>query len=209
MCSDSLNQNLTCPLNPLIALGLFLSNRCLSILDSPYASDATIQYLYILTLHYHQIDSQNIATLPVRLIDTQITEYDRLITLASTLEQPELVEAISEAKSRICTTKRKYADLLANEASANDDKEENDDFLGAETSEASASNTVAVVERATNENYEAAMSFVAKFKQERAEQGKRMDWKACLKEGKDILKYKNIHSLRNQFNKYIKRTGKN
>ncbi|EIE84720.1 hypothetical protein RO3G_09430 [Rhizopus delemar RA 99-880] len=77
MCSDSLNQNLSSPLDPLIALGLFLNNRCHSTLDNP-----------------------------------------------------------------------KYANLLTTEASSDtaalDNNEENDDFLGIETSEASASDTVAV-----------------------------------------------------------------
>ena len=99
--------------------------------------------------------------------------------------------------------------MLTTEASSDtaalDNNEENDDFLGIETSEASASDTVAVVEQTTNEDYKAAMDFTAKFKQERAEQGKRLDWIACMKEGKDILKYKNVHSFRNQFCKCIKK----
>lgn len=102
ICLACLGQNLSSPLDPLIALGLFLCNRCLSIQDNPYGSDATIKYLYILTLHYHQIDSQNVTTLQTELINTEITEYDRLTTLVNTLKQPKLVEeAISEAKSRI------------------------------------------------------------------------------------------------------------
>ncbi|RCH93420.1 hypothetical protein CU098_011313, partial [Rhizopus stolonifer] len=46
LCQDSLSQNLTTPLNPLIALGLFLSSCCKSILDAPYGGDPTMQYLY-------------------------------------------------------------------------------------------------------------------------------------------------------------------
>ncbi|KAI9247763.1 hypothetical protein EDC94DRAFT_528759, partial [Helicostylum pulchrum] len=61
ICQDSLAQNLTSPLNPLVALGLFLSNRRVSIIDHPYGSDFTIQYLHILVLHFHQIDFQNIT----------------------------------------------------------------------------------------------------------------------------------------------------
>jgi hypothetical protein len=54
--------------------------------------------------------------------------------------------------------------------------------------------------------YEAAMKFVVEFKQKKVEEGKRMDWGHCLKEGKDlnILNYKNSESLRQQFLKYIK-----
>ena len=186
ICQDSMKQNLTTPLSPLIALGLFFANCCLSIIDHPYASDPTIQYLYTLALHHQQIDCQDITSLPLKLINSQITEFDRLITLASTLNQPLLLEAVNEAKSRIYATKRKYVDLLTAE---------------------SLSNTAAVVGFTIDKNkvnYEAAMNFVAKFKQERADQGKRMDWAACLEEGKDVLKYKNVESLRNQFYKYTK-----
>ncbi|KAI8065976.1 hypothetical protein BDF21DRAFT_402087 [Thamnidium elegans] len=86
------------------------------------------------------------------------------------LKQPEQEEAISEAKSRICTTtKREY--LLTTETSSDtaalDNNEDNDDFLGVETSEASSSDTVVMVERINSEDYELAVNFVAKFKEER------------------------------------------
>lgn len=116
---DSLKQVLTTPLDPLVALGLFFTNRCVSILDIPYAGDQTIQYLYALALHYHQIDAQDIASLTSKLIGSQIIKYDRLVTLANTLNQPLLVQAVNEAKSRIYETKRSYTDLLTNKASCN------------------------------------------------------------------------------------------
>lgn len=58
--------------------------------------------------------------------------------------------------------------------------------------------------------YEEAMKFVDEFKQKKVEGGKRMDWVACPKEGKDlnILSYKNPESLRQQFLKYIKGKSK-
>lgn len=51
------------------------------------------------------------------------------------------------------------------------------------------------------------MEFVVEFKKKKVEEKKRMDWVACLKEGKDlkILNYKNPESLRRQFYKYMKR----
>ncbi|KAI7903432.1 uncharacterized protein BX663DRAFT_506487 [Cokeromyces recurvatus] len=45
LCQDSLPENLTAPLNPLIALGLFLSSCCQSVIDNPFGGDPTIQYL--------------------------------------------------------------------------------------------------------------------------------------------------------------------
>lgn len=195
LCQDNLRQNLTTPLNPLVALGLFLSSRCKSILDNPYAGDPTMQYLYVLALHKHQIDSQDIARLPMKLIDSQITEYDRLFTLANSLNQSELVEAISEAKTRICMTKRKYDDCFAAENSSDEvviDCGENDYLTkAAETSEVAG-------DSASKENYEAAMNFVAKFKEEREKEGKRMDWTACFEKGLNLnlFKYKNPNSLR-------------
>lgn len=67
---DSLKQALTALFDPLIALRLFLTNPCVSILDIPYAGDQMVQHLYALALHYHQIDVQDIASLPSKLIDS-------------------------------------------------------------------------------------------------------------------------------------------
>ncbi|KAI7896229.1 uncharacterized protein EV154DRAFT_492746 [Mucor mucedo] len=50
-----------------------------------------------------------------------------------------------------------------------------------------------------------AMEFVNKFKNERAENGKRMDWKSCLSQGLKeglLFGYKSSESLRAQFSKY-------
>lgn len=72
----------------------------MSIVDIPYTGGEMIQYLYNLGLHHHQIDAQDVASLPSKLIESQIIEYDRLATLANTLNQPLLVHAVNEAKSR-------------------------------------------------------------------------------------------------------------
>ncbi|CEG79673.1 hypothetical protein RMATCC62417_14113 [Rhizopus microsporus] len=84
-------------------------------------------------------------------------------------------------------SQRKYDDLLSAEASSNiavtGNNKENGDLPVTETSP----HIAAVVDQTTNKNesYEVAMDFVAKFKQDRAEKGKRMNWVACLKEGKE------------------------
>ena len=125
-------------------------------------------------------------------------EYDRLLTLAYSLNQPRLGEAVNDANSRTLTMKRKYEELFTAESSLN---EKNTNVPPPATS---------IVDR-NNNMYEEAMEFVAEFKQKKVEEGKRMDWVACLKEGKNlnILNYKNSESLRQQFLKYIKvRTNK-
>jgi hypothetical protein len=120
-------------------------------------------------------------------------EYDRLLTLAYSLNQPQLGEAVNDAKSRTLTMKRKYEEPFTVESSLN---EKNTNVPPPATS---------TVDR-NNNMYEEAMEFVAEFKQKKVEEGKRMDWVAYLKEGKDlnILNYKNSESLRQQFLKYIK-----
>lgn len=67
----------------------------------------------------------------MKLIACQITEYDQLLMLATSLNQPQQVKAISEAKTRIYTTKRKYDDCYTAEDSSNKVVNDND----AETSE--------------------------------------------------------------------------
>lgn len=101
---------------------------------------------------------------------SQLMEYDRLIMLANTFDQPLLVEAANDANPRALTMKRKYDDLFIAECSSSITNE---------------------VDR-NNDMYEAAMEFVAEFKQKKVEEEKRMDWVICLKEGKDlkILNYR-------------------
>lgn len=91
-----------------------------------------------------------------------------------------------------CTTKRKYDDCFATENSTDKaviDNVENDSLIDdAETSEVDEDSS-------SRENYEAAMNFVGKFKEERAKEGKRMDWTACLEKGQNLLRYKNTNSI--------------
>lgn len=94
----------------------------------------TLQYntCKILVLHFHQVDFQNITNLLSKLISSQIAEYDKLITLTNTLNQPQLVEAVKESKSRIYATERKYDDYLNAEVSSNttvSNNNENNDLL--------------------------------------------------------------------------------
>lgn len=181
---ESIKDNMTIPLDPMVALGAFFTSSSPSVGNHPFKDDPTIQYLYTLSLFQQQIETVNKDT-PLKLIDLQLMEYDRLKMLANSLEQPVFERAIDDAKSRALTIKRKYEDWF--------------------TPPVPASSTTSHVGK-NNDTYKAAMAFVVEFKQKKVEQQKRMDWVACLKEGKDlnILNYKNPESLRRQFYKYTK-----
>ncbi|RCH86230.1 hypothetical protein CU098_004340 [Rhizopus stolonifer] len=181
---ESIKNNLTIPLEPMVALGAFFTSSSPSLSNHPFKDDPTIQYLYTSSFFQQQMETVNKDT-PFKLIDLQLMEYDRLKTLASSLEQPVFEEAINDAKLRTLTIKRKYEDSF--------------------TPPSPASSTATEVDK-NNDTYKAAMEFVVGFKQKKVEQKKRMDWVACLKEGEDlkILNYKNSESLRRQFYKYMK-----
>lgn len=144
------------------------------------------------------MDSINKDT-PSTLIDLQLMEYDRLVALASTFNQPLLEEAVNEAKSRTLTIKRRCEDVFTAEPSSSKKS-------GIVPSPSSSTT------KANKDNaYKAAMEFVVEFKQKKMEQERRMDWIACLKEGTElnILNYKNTDSLRRQFYKYMKGSQNN
>lgn len=102
---ESIKNNLTIPLDPMVALGAFFTSSSLSLSNHPFKDDPTIQYLYTSSFFQQQIDTVNKDT-PLKLIDLQLMEYDRLKTLASSLEQPVFEEAINDAKLRILTIKK-------------------------------------------------------------------------------------------------------
>ncbi|EPB87866.1 hypothetical protein HMPREF1544_05395 [Mucor circinelloides 1006PhL] len=65
LSKESLGEgNIDTPLNSLIALGLFLTSRALSIVNAPFADDPTMQYLYTLALS-HEEDQHNNILLPL------------------------------------------------------------------------------------------------------------------------------------------------
>ncbi|CAO3678883.1 unnamed protein product [Rhizopus microsporus] len=99
--------------------------------------------------------------------------------LANSLNQPQLVEAIDV-----------YAEDSSDKAVT--DNDENDNLLDAETSEVAQ-------DFGSRKKYEAAMNFVAKFKEKKS---KRMDWTACVEEEN----YKNTNFLLIQFTKRIRNT---
>ncbi|KAI9365598.1 hypothetical protein BD770DRAFT_335997 [Pilaira anomala] len=61
------------PLNPFIALILFLTSRELTINCSLYPDDPTIQYLYTLASHLHQnrLGDQHITDILAQVLDTE------------------------------------------------------------------------------------------------------------------------------------------
>lgn len=55
-------------------------------------------------------------------MDFQLMEYDKLLTLAHSLGQPQLGEAVNDAKTRTLTMKRGYEELFITESSSNKKK---------------------------------------------------------------------------------------
>ncbi|ORE09807.1 hypothetical protein BCV72DRAFT_189575, partial [Rhizopus microsporus var. microsporus] len=53
---ESVKDNFSTLLNPLIALGSFFTNRSLSLTDHPFKNDPVIQYLYTSTIFQHQFN---------------------------------------------------------------------------------------------------------------------------------------------------------
>ncbi|KAI7886884.1 uncharacterized protein EV154DRAFT_521070 [Mucor mucedo] len=197
---ESTKDNLSNPLDPLVALGSLFTNRSLSLADHPFKNDPTVQYLYTSAILQHQISVIN-KDIPLSFMDFQLMEYDKLLTLAHSLGQPQLGEAVNDAKTRTLTMKRGYEELFITESSLNKKK----------TSGPPPTTSTPIIAADRNDSkFEKAMKFVAEFKQKKEEKEKTMDWVACLKEGKglNILNYKNSESLRQQFIKYTKRKSK-
>lgn len=116
---ESIVDNLLVPLNPLVAIGSFFTNRSsLSLSDHPSKADPTIQYLYTSTIFEHQLRTIN-KDIPLAFTDFQLVKYETLLTLTSSLNQPHLGEAVNDVKSRALTIKRKYEELFTSESSSN------------------------------------------------------------------------------------------
>lgn len=69
----------------------------------------------------HQISVIN-KDIPLSFMDFQLMEYDKLLTLAHSLGQPQLGEAVNDAKTRTLTMKRGYEELFITESSSNKKK---------------------------------------------------------------------------------------
>lgn len=70
---ESIKDNLSISPNPLAALGSFFTNHSLSLTNHPFKNDPTIQYLYVLTIFEHHIDTINkkYARPKINLIDLE------------------------------------------------------------------------------------------------------------------------------------------
>lgn len=69
----------------------------------------------------HQISVIN-KDISLSFMDFQLMEYDKLLTLAHSLGQPQLGEAVKDTKTRILTMKRGYEELFTTESSLNKKK---------------------------------------------------------------------------------------
>lgn len=117
LSKESIKDNLTIPLAPMVALGAFFTSSSPSLSNHPFKDDPTIQYLYTSSFFRQQVETINEAT-PSKLIDLQLMEYNRLKTLASSLQQPELEEAVNDARSRTLIMKRKFEETFTSPAPA-------------------------------------------------------------------------------------------
>ncbi|KAI9476334.1 MAG: hypothetical protein EXX96DRAFT_507466 [Benjaminiella poitrasii] len=209
----------TMPLNPFIALTLFLTSRELTKNCSLYPDDPTIQYMYTLASHLHQnrLGDQNITDILAQVLDTQDHEHTKILELIDQNSSPKTVaKAIKNLQSQNYAMKRKYTDVNLGPSSIP---------TSISTAIATATTTAAaaaVADPTISENidvtlesvtpYERGMIFVENFKHTRMQKGfKRMDWSACYSKGIELnlFKYKSADVLRNQFNKYINNNKKN
>ncbi|CAO3631431.1 unnamed protein product [Mucor fragilis] len=131
-------------------------------------------------------------------IDFQLVEYEKLMTLSKTLNEPQLGEAVNDAKSRALTIKRKYEGLFTAESS---------NKRSTSVSQPPITSTTTTTVDRNGSKHEEAVELVAEYKRKTTEQGKRISWVACLQEGNDLnlWNYKNSEALRQQFLKYIKK----
>ncbi|KAI8376645.1 hypothetical protein EDC96DRAFT_495318 [Choanephora cucurbitarum] len=198
------------PLNPFIALTLFLTSRELTENCSLYQDDPTMQYLYTLVSHFHhnRLGDQHITDILAQVLDTQDHEHTKILELIDQNSSPKTVaKAIKNLQSQNYAMKRKYTDVNLGPSSIP---------TNISTATTTAVTATAAVDPTISENidftlesitpYERGMIFVENYKHTRMQKGfKRMDWSACYSKGIELklFKYKSADVLRNQFNKYI------
>lgn len=105
---ESIKGNKTAPSRPLVALGLFFTERACSMIHQIYHTDLIMKQLYKLTLNHHHFpkEDQNASEESLQLTESQIREHDGLITFGETLGQPTFTKAISDAKGKIIGLKQ-------------------------------------------------------------------------------------------------------
>lgn len=176
--------------DPFAAFGLFLTQT--TPITELVCNDPTMEHLKSLALdHYDSLigNQVHLVDFVKELLNTQEKQYEHLLTLTSQQSSShEIQEAIQNSQTQQRDLKRQLDEL--------------NDTATPSPNEPSTS------------LYQSGMMFVLEFKAARIKQGKeRMDWKACMEEGRKnglLLNYKNINTLKNQFKKFEKsQQGKN
>lgn len=193
------------PLDPFVALGLFLTQQSVSIASSHFNEDTTMKLLYDLALkHYGSLvgNQQHMVEVLRQVCDTQDHVNARLLELIQNHASPDiLTDAIKSSQAQNNNLKRKYG--IDEDCSINTTASS----LNTTTATSSTAPSDILIESTTSLSYRQGMEFVENFQKTRMEKGlKKMDWVTCLSEGKKmkLLSYKNTSSLRNQYAKYIK-----
>lgn len=171
-------------MNPLIALGLFLTKREASIIDMSWNDDETIKLLYSIAVEYYEGatgSTPHLIEILQQVLEEKDHECDNMLKLLDNCASQEvLMKNIKSIKSRNQILKRKYNDI-------------------------DATNSPETLSDATT-RYTKSMEFVDNFKKTRIALGKkRLDWVLCLDQGKKMnwFDYKNAKTLQTQFEKYI------
>lgn len=141
----------------------------LFLLCTPFSDEPMMQYLY--SLAFSREEEHNNDTV-LSLLESQDLEYEKLLSLASTVEPPDiLIQAINEAKSRNNTLERKNSSYPA---------DSNKRITTTSSSNSSSNNN-------DSDRYKKSMEFVEQFKEARTQKGlKKMDWITCLDEGEKL-----------------------
>ncbi|CAO3614987.1 unnamed protein product [Cunninghamella blakesleeana] len=189
--------------HPFAAFGLFLTQST-SIKDF-ICDDSTIKHLKELALdHYNSLvgNQVSLAEFVKEICYTQEKQYDHFLTLFSQQSSSQVIkEAIQAAQIEQRKLKKKFEE--AEEAEVVEEVVE-----AVEEDTAIHPSPHPNQPSTSTNNYKNGMLFVLEFKKARIDQGKtRMDWKQCMKEGREkglLLQYKNTDTLKNQFKKYEK-----
>ncbi|KAI8890609.1 hypothetical protein K501DRAFT_167857 [Backusella circina FSU 941] len=199
LCRSSIDEcTLTEPLNPFIALGLFLMKSTASIIDMPWNNDETIKLLYNIAVeHYESVagNTPHLIDILQQVLDEKDHECDNILKLLDNCASQEvLTQTIKSTKSRNQILKRKYSDINPTTSTSSSNRDSSPEILSNDTT-----------------RFIQSMEFVDNFKKTRIALGKkRMDWVLCLDQGKmmKLFDYKNAKTLQTQFEKYTKNKKK-
>jgi hypothetical protein len=193
ICQSSIDEcTLTKPLDPFIALGIFLTKGTASIIDMPWNDDETIKLLYSIAVEHFEGVSGNIPHLIdvlQQVLDEKDHECDNMLKLLDNRASQEvLTQTVKNTKSRNQLLKRKYSDINPTTSTSSSNRDTSPEVLLDATT-----------------RYIQGMEFVDNFKKTRIALGKkRMDWVTCLDQGKKmkLFDYRNPKTLQTQFEKY-------